>query len=363
MKDYRRFLFLLLALDVCIILAGIAKYYDKSYAVAAETSYVSGGDAGFEEKWVVPSGEPIGIYVKSEGVMVIGIGEVSSVDGKKYSPCENLIEPGDYILSIEGEMIDDKSELTDVVNASAGNELEITVQKKPESNPDSVVIDTVKAVPVQSKDGNYMLGLWVKDDISGIGTLTYYDEEGFGALGHSINDNDTGDLFEISDGAIYKANLINIVKPNRKIPGRLEGMIDYSSSNMIGRVEANSSFGVKGYITNTGREVLSYDEYMPIGRKEELELGEAYILSAVSGQQEYYAVEIVDIVYDSSYENKEIELRITDSRLLELTNGIVQGMSGSPIIQDGKIVGAVTHVLVNDPTRGYGIFIENMLEH
>ncbi len=363
MKNYRRILILLLILDICIILAGIAKYHNKSYEVAAQTSYVSGGETSCEEKWVVPSGEPIGIYVKSEGVMVIGIGEVNAKDGKKYSPCENLISAGDYILSIEGEMIDDKAELTNVVNESSGDELEITVQKKQDLSSDSVIIDTIKVVPVESKDGNYMLGLWVKDDISGIGTLTYYDEKRFGALGHSINDNDTGDIFEISDGAIYKANLINIVKPNRKIPGRLEGMIDYSSSNMIGRVEANSSFGVKGYITNGGREVLSYDEYMPIGRKEQLNLGEAYILSAVSGQREYYSVEIVNILYDSSHENKEIELRITDSRLIELTNGIVQGMSGSPIIQDGKIVGAVTHVLVNDPTRGYGIFIENMLEH
>lgn len=363
MKSYRRFLILLLALDLCLIWAGIIKYNKESYVEASELKYtVPVSEVDAEERWVIPSGEPIGIYVKSQGVMVIGIGEIIGFDGEKYSPCTEILKAGDYILSVEGEMIEDKVELTEIVNLSKGLELDMTVQRKGIEGSENVIIETVSVIPVKNEAGDYMLGLWVKDDISGIGTLTFYDEKIFGALGHSINDNDTGEVFEISDGAIYNANLINIVKSNRKLPGRLEGMIDYSGSNMIGRVQENSSHGIRGYVTNVGREKLSYEEYMLVGGREDIVLGEAYLLSSLSGESEYYSVEITDIMYESTEKNKEIQLRITDARLVELTSGIVQGMSGTPIIQNGKLIGAVTHVLVNDPTKGYGIFIEEMLE-
>ncbi|MBR3833610.1 MAG: SpoIVB peptidase [Lachnospiraceae bacterium] len=361
MKNYKRFLILILSLDMCLICAGLVKFNKESYVEASEISKSVAVSKQDEEIWVVPSGEPIGIYVKSEGVMVIGIGEIKAADGQSYSPCSDIIAAGDYILSVEGELIEDKLGLTKLVNQCEGKEIQMTVQKKGD-NSDNIIIETVTVKPVQNENGDYMLGLWVKDDISGIGTLTYYDENSFGALGHSINDNDTGELFEISDGAIYKASLINIVKSNRKLPGRLEGMIDYSSSNMLGRVEENSAYGINGYITNSGRANLSYDEYMPVGYRSEIEVGEAYLLSSLSGEPEYYSVEITDVIYDTTEENKEIQLRITDSRLVELTSGIVQGMSGTPIIQNGKLIGAVTHVLVNDPTKGYGVFIEEMLE-
>ncbi len=363
MKNYKRFIFLLLALDICLICAGLVKYND-AYVEASEIKYtVPVSEIDEEDVWVVPSGEPIGIYVKSEGVMVIGMGEVVGEDGEKYSPCEGLLSAGDYILSIEGEMIDDKVELSEIVNACMGNTIDMTVQKKVNNTSGEIKIETLSVTPVRNEQGNYMLGLWVKDDISGIGTLTYYNEATFGALGHSINDNDTGEVFEISDGAIYKTNLINIVKSNRKLPGRLEGMIDYSSYNMLGRVENNSGYGISGYITSVGRQELSYEEYMPVASKEEVMVGEAYLLSSISGEPTYYSIEITEVLYDEVEANKQLQIRITDSRLIELTSGIVQGMSGTPIIQDGKIVGAVTHVLVNDPTKGYGIFIENMLEH
>ena len=364
MKTYKKFLALLLALVFSLICAGLVKYNKESnveISEAAESILIN--QQNDEEIWVVPSGEPIGIYVKSQGVMVIGVGEIKLGDGTIYSPCTNIIDAGDYILSVEGEMIEDKVELTKIVNQCEGKEIDVTVQKKGVGDNGDIIIETVSVSPVKNDKGAYMLGLWVKDDISGIGTLTYYDENGFGALGHSINDNDTGELFEISDGAIYEASLINIIKPNRKLPGRLEGMIDYSSDNMIGRVETNSNYGISGYITSVGKENLSYEDYMPVGDKSDINKGEAYILSSLSGEPKYYSVEITDLCYDSTDKKKEIQLRITDSRLINLTSGIVQGMSGTPIIQNGKLVGAVTHVLVNDPTKGYGIFIENMLEH
>lgn len=362
MKTYKKFFALLLVLVFSLICVGLAKYNKESnveVSEAAESILIN--QQNDEEIWVVPSGEPIGIYVKSQGVMVIGVGEIKLNDGTIYSPCTDIIDAGDYILSVEGEIIDDKVELTEMVNQCAGKEIDVTVQKKGAGENGDIIIETVSISPVKNDKGDYMLGLWVKDDISGIGTLTYYDENGFGALGHSINDNDTGELFEISDGAIYEASLINIIKPHRKLPGRLEGMIDYSSDNMIGRVETNSNYGINGYITNVGRKKLSYEDYMPVGDKSDINKGEAYILSSISGEPEYYSVEITDLSYDSTDKKKEIQLRITDLRLINLTSGIVQGMSGTPIIQNGKLVGAVTHVLVNDPTKGYGIFIESMI--
>lgn len=363
MKSYKRIIVLILALDICLICAGVLKFNSQASIIEVDVDKtVAMADIDEEEKLVVPSGEPIGIYVKSEGVMIIGVGEIMGADGTMHSPCEGLVAPGDYILSIEGQIIEDKAQLTEVVNSLNGATMDMTVQRKSQNALGSVYIETVTVTPALDEYGNYMLGLWVKDDISGIGTLTYYDEDSFGALGHSINDNDTGEMFEICDGAIYEAKLINIVKSNTKIPGRLEGMIDYSSDNMIGRVEDNSSYGICGYITAKGRDKLTYEDYMPVASRDELKVGEAYLLSSVSGEPEYYTVEIREILYDTDEENKELKLKITDPRLIELTSGIVQGMSGTPIIQNGKLIGAVTHVLVSDPTMGYGIFIGEMME-
>ena len=306
------------------------------------------------DKRVMPSGLPIGIYVKTKGVMVIDTGLISGFDGRLYSPCKDILKQGDYIISIDGQEINDKKTLVAAVDASGGRSVDIRVLRGSDELEYTIS-------PVRNAEGSYKLGLWVKDDISGIGTLTFVDEEGFAALGHSINDNDTGIIFNISDGAIYNANLVNIVKPYDKTPGRLEGIIDYSADNIIGRVSSNTLYGITGRL-NSSIDIYEYGEdWMNIAPKEEVRVGSAYILSAVSGIPEYYEVEITAVNTDERAISKSIELRITDGRLLAMTDGIVQGMSGTPIIQGGRLVGAITHVFVNDPTRGYGIFIEYML--
>ncbi len=304
---------------------------------------------------VMPSGETIGIYVKADGIMVVDIGTVTTDKGETVSPCYGLLKSGDYIVGVNGTSIEDKKSLIDMVSNCDGETINIEIIRDD-------ITQNVSIVPAKSKDGVYKLGIWVKDDISGIGTLTYVDENGFAALGHGINDNDTGKLFEISDGAIYKTNLINVVKATNNQPGRLEGMIDYSASNVMGRVEDNDGYGIKGYITKNGADNIVGNEWMPVAAKSEIELGEAYILSCVSGEPKYYTIEITGIDLSTSAGNKGIELKITDINLINYTNGIVQGMSGTPIIQNGKLIGAITHVFVNDPTRGYGVFIEEMLE-
>lgn len=313
------------------------------------------GETNDDVHMVVPSGEPIGIYVKTNGVMVINTGTVRCYDGTMKSPCFELILPGDYIVSVNGKKIEDKNTLISCIAECENESLNLgIIRNNTKLN--------VNVKPIINAENKYMLGLWVKDDISGIGTMTYYDENGFGALGHSINDTDTGKLFEISDGAIYKANLINIVKANDTSPGRLEGLIDYSSSNVLGRVSGNGEYGIKGYVTENGYKKMTTDEWMPVGNKEDVHLGAAYIISSVSGKRCYYDVEITEIDISSNSKGKEIELIIKDSDLLKLTSGIVQGMSGTPIIQDGKLVGAITHVFLKDSAKGYGIFIEEMMK-
>lgn len=371
-KSYRAILYTLLSFISILLVFAVVLYKEESSQAGNYTfSIVSELEGADREKAVIysetfgssegtqhlvmPSGETIGIYVKADGIMVVGVGTVTDNMGNNCSPCYGILQTGDYIVGINGQEVKEKKALSSILNSCGGESVDITVMRDNEEK-------TLSVTPVLADKGNYMLGVWVKDDISGIGTLTYIDENGFGALGHGINDNDTGELFQISDGAIYKTSLINIVKAGYNQPGRLEGMIDYSSANIVGRVEDNNCYGIKGYITKKGANKIVGDEWMPVGTKNDVHLGSAYILSSVSGQSVYYDVEITGIDLSSSAGNKGIELKITDEDLISLTNGIVQGMSGTPIIQDGKLIGAITHVFVNDATKGYGIFIEEMLE-
>lgn len=321
----------------------------------AEVSYAGKkNEENLKNRLVSPSGEAIGIYVKAKGVMVTGIGQVKAENGLYESPCEGIFLPGDYITCVNGNKISDKNELIEYVNSSGGQRLDFTLQR------DDALL-SCSAVPEKNSDGRYMLGLWVKDDISGIGTLTYTDSEGFAALGHSINDSDTGKLFSTEDGAIYQASLINLVKPEGDMAGRIEGLIDYSNSNIIGRVSSNNEYGIAGKLTSNAEGLINNDEWMPVASRNEVHTGKACIKSGVSGKSEYYDIEIVEVYKNADCGNKSILIEITDSRLLQLTNGIIQGMSGTPIIQDGKLVGAVTHVFIKDPTRGYATFAEDML--
>lgn len=378
-KIYRIFLIIILFFISFIIYREIEKEYESSKGINQSVlsdnglfngkEYASSGgmkdtqlnnpessNTNTEDKvkLVIPSGEPIGIYVKTEGVMVIGVTEIKNQSGVTESPCQGLFMPGDYIVGVNGEKIKDKNELTSIIEDSQGKALYMDVIRNNENI-------TVTVTPVKSQ-GKYMLGLWVKDDISGIGTMTYIDEEGFAALGHSINDNDTGTVMSIADGAIYETTLINIVKSNGEAPGRLEGIIDYSKENIMGRVLENHQYGIRGYMTENGVDTLAYGEWIPVAKKEEASIGEGYILSCVSGEPVFYKIEITSVDISSSAGNKGLEIKIVDERLLDMTNGIVQGMSGTPIIQNGKLLGAITHVFVKDSTRGYGTFVENMME-
>ena len=309
-----------------------------------------------EGEQVYVSGMPIGIYAKTDGVLIIGTGAVTDEAGKEVRPAENLVKAGDYIVSVNGETVSGKEELVEKIDHYGARKEVLGIRRNRE-------YIEVALQPVRSGEGNYMLGIWVRDDLAGVGTLTYCEDNGhFGALGHAVSDGDTGTLMEMSQGWIYMTDIVGIKKGKGGTPGELSGIIDYSKEECLGSITENSSIGIHGVLDGNTKKVYRGDLY-EAAYKQEIETGSAYIISSVSGESRQYEIHIESLDYSGNEENKGILFRVTDPKLLELTGGIVQGMSGSPIIQNGKIIGAVTHVFVQDSTRGYGIFIENMLEY
>lgn len=303
-----------------------------------------------------PAGIPIGIYVKTQGVLIVGIGEFEGEDGQTVNPGKYVFQVGDYILEINDEEINEKKELVDKISHCEGQELVFKIQRG------DMLLD-VKARPEPNQNGEYKMGIWVRDNAQGVGTMTYIDENGcFGALGHGINDVDTSTLMTLSTGTLYHTEIIGITKGTTGSPGELTGFIEYDDKNIMGSITANTPKGIFGICTPDTIMDASYD-YLPLGLKQEIKKGPAQIICSLGNGTQVYDVEITDINLENDNVNRGIVLEITDPELLMTTGGIVQGMSGSPIIQDNKLVGAVTHVLVQEPTKGYGIFIENMLMH
>lgn len=305
---------------------------------------------------LIPVGMPIGIYVKTEGVLVIGTGTVNGMDGLSYEPSKYLLQSGDYILKVNGQETIGKKQLMEQILASNGQEMIFTVRREKE-------VFEISVTPKLNETEEYKIGVWLRDSAQGIGTLTYINEEnGFGALGHGITDVDTSTLMDLKAGILYDADIIAVKKGENGNPGELTGIIDYSENHVIGEISANTEKGIFGNVSSVLTETMQY-EALPIGLKQEVKVGPAKIICSVEGKSEAYEAQIKEINYNSDIINRGIVLEITDEDLLSLTGGIVQGMSGSPIIQDGKIIGAVTHVLVQDSAKGYGIFIEEMLGH
>lgn len=308
-----------------------------------------------EDQELIPVGVPVGIYVKTEGVLVVGTGEFRSAGGEKVSPAKNIVKSGDYVLKLNGEEITEKDDLISRIENGDGAEQILTIRRGEKCFD-------VKICPVRDQSGKYKIGVWVRDNAQGVGTMTYIDSQGnFGALGHGINDVDTSTLMEMNDGTLYQTEIISIQKGTAGHPGEMTGMIVYADDRILGDITSNSARGIFGKCNNKAL-ALGTEEALPIGLKQEIEKGPAQILCTVDGTTRYYNIEITDVHLDHDNVNRGIELKVTDPELIALTGGIVQGMSGAPIIQNGKFIGAVTHVLVQDSTRGYGIFIENMLE-
>lgn len=307
-----------------------------------------------EKQEVLVSGSPVGIYMETKGVLVIDSGEITDREGIRRTPAEHIIQSGDYICEIDGKVLTGKRQLMQLVRENQGEPMELQVIRHQETIK-------LEMTPVETEDGSYKLGIWVRDNIQGIGTLTYVEPNGtFGALGHGISDADTGERLEISDGDLYRADILSICKGTAGTPGELRGVINYREENRIGTICGNSQYGIRGQM-----EPGKYTESMkkiPTGLKQEIQTGKAEIRCDIGDGIREYQCEILEIDSNAKDTNKCFVLRITDDDLLSRTGGIVQGMSGSPVLQNGKLIGAITHVFVNDPTKGYGIFIENMME-
>lgn len=309
-----------------------------------------------EDQELIPVGTPIGIYIETDGVLVVGTGEFQGEGGVNCSPGKNIVKSGDYIRKVNGTDVEKKDEVIKMVEESGGNPVILTVERNGETME-------VAIQPEKDESGSYKIGVWIRDNAQGVGTMTYIDSHGnFGALGHGINDVDTSTLMHVDGGTLYETSIIDIKKGTVGNPGEMTGLIVYSDSHILGTITKNSTQGIFG-TCNSKALALGTRDALPIGLKQEIQRGAAQILCTVDGTTKYYDIEVTDIHLDHDNVNRGIELKVTDADLLELTGGIVQGMSGSPIIQNGKIIGAVTHVLVQDSARGYGIFIENMLEH
>ncbi len=310
------------------------------------------------ENYAIPCGTPVGIYLKSKGVLVIGTGTLTGADGMSLEPAYGVLRSGDYIEAINGKPLSRKEELVEAVNRSGPEKVTLDIRRGQEQM-------TVSMNPVEDSDGNYKLGAWVRDDTQGIGTMTYLDLNGkFGALGHGISDSDTGDVVEIEDGALYETQIMGIEKGSSGKPGVMSGVIYYGPGSQLGEIDANTETGIFGTAGEGLRaRISSISSPIPIGYRQDVRPGPALLRSSVSGEVKDYQIEIRKVDYSTGHRTKSIVFEVVDEELLSLTGGVIQGMSGSPILQNGKLVGAVTHVFVQDSTKGYGIFIENMLSH
>lgn len=307
-----------------------------------------------EEQMLIPLGTTVGIYVETDGILVIDTGSFVNNMGIECAPAEGFLQKGDYILTVNGQNVTRKKELIDLIESSDGRPLSVMLRR-------NGAIMSLMLTPVQNESGEYKLGIWVRDSAQGVGTLTYLDLDGnFGALGHGIADADTGVLMDMNRGELYRSQVIAIEKGQSGHPGEITGMIHYVNDNIIGTIDCNTSNGVFGNLSQ--QIVESMPQPVEVGYRSEVHQGAAQILCDITGELRYYDIRI-DSININSNDNKGLTITITDPELLDMTGGIVQGMSGSPILQDGKLIGAVTHVLVRDSAKGYGIFIENMLGH
>ena len=310
-----------------------------------------------EDMYVYPIGCPVGIYVKSEGVLVAGLGNVKTTPTTEECPCNHILQAGDYILEVNGQAVSLKNDIINLVRESQGNPVVLTIRRNGE-------ISQVEVSPVLNLEGVYQIGVWVRDSAQGIGTLTYVDEDGdFGALGHGINDIDTAKLLDIDYGGLYETEIVSVKKGATGEPGEISGVIRFLDSAKIGSIEKNTANGIYGKAIEdeTVVDFESIDKY-PVALKQEIRLGDAQMAFMSGDEWNLYDIEITNIDYSQSEGNRGLVIKVTDPELINKTGGIIQGMSGSPILQDGKFIGAITHVFVNDPTKGYGIFAETMLK-
>ena len=301
---------------------------------------------------VIPLGNVIGLKIYSDGVLVIGMTEI---EGEKPYAASDIKE-GDLIISVDNIQVTTTQDLIKCVNNSNGNTIEIKYIRDGQEH-------TTTIEPIKTSNNEYKIGLWVRDGAVGIGTATYYDPSTgkIATLGHGIVDIDTDSLITVDSGTITKARISKIIKGEEGFPGEIKGSL--IESEVIGNININTKFGIYGNIFSTTTLELENTGEMEVALIEEIKKGSAKVVLALEdGERKEYDIEIKKIYRNNTEDNKSMLIEITDEELIEKTGGIVQGMSGAPIIQNGKFVGAITHVLVNNPKQGYALFGETMIK-
>ena len=305
-----------------------------------------------DEVRLIPGGKSVGIAIETEGLVVVGASDL----GNSASPARQAgLKPGDIITHVNNLPVRTPQELADMMQAEEAAKL--TVQR------DGETVELSLTPARDPRDGSARIGAWVRSSTAGVGTLTFVNPQTgeFAALGHAISDIDTGVTLPIAEGGIYESRIVQINRGEKGLPGEIVG--DFiGEAQEIGEITDNNDFGIYGASYSGDVNELPYAQGLPIGTRSQIRTGDAQILTTLDDEVQAFDCEIEHIENADRDGLRSIVVHITDEELIERTGGIVQGMSGSPIIQDGKLVGAVTHVLVNDPTRGYGIFIENMLD-
>ncbi len=310
-----------------------------------------------ENKEVVPIGKIIGLKLYTNGVLIVGMSEIENMNHEIIKPYENVnVQEGDTIIKINEEEIDDIETLKKVVNNSKGENLSLTLVR------DGTVL-TSNITPTATRENEYKLGLWVKDAATGVGTITFYekDTQEFVALGHGIADGDTNKLIDIDSGEIVTSKVLSIKKGEEGNPGEIKGTI--LNQQTIGNVEKNTPFGIYGKLTNLTSLNIDTSRAYKVALRNDIQLGKATVICSLENNvPEEYAIEIEKIYPQNNSDNKSMLIKVTDNRLLEKTGGIIRGLSGAPIIQNGKFIGAVTNVLVSNPQIGYAIFGDLMVK-
>lgn len=293
-------------------------------------------------------GDIVGIEISLDGVVVLDVAEVNGA----ASPAGNAgLRSGDVIEQIDATPVRSVEEVRAALAACDGGEVQILARRDGQLRQFAVKPET-------GADGSPEIGVWLRDAMAGMGTLTFYDPASgtFAALGHAISEVDTGVLVPVRDGSVLQADVTEIVAGKPGAPGQLQGLFD--AEDAIGSVERNTEEGIFGHLS---APLPGERTALPVAEEAEIETGPASLLSAIDGELRTYEIEIIRVYKGPESGNRSMMIAVTDPDLLALSGGIVQGMSGSPIVQNGKLVGAVTHVLLNDPARGYGISVEDML--
>lgn len=302
-----------------------------------------------DDDYVIAGGFPFGIKIFAEGVLIVGFNDVKTANGLVNPATDAGLQAGDFVLAVEKKPISTNTQLQEQLEASGGNPVTLSVQRQGKNH-------TVTLTPALAEDGKYKAGMWVRDSTAGLGTMTFYQPASgmYGGLGHAVCDSDTGEIMSVLTGEIVKAEISGIHKATAGTAGEIRGTL--LDQVKMGSILQNCQCGIYGELYDT----LPQGELIKVARKQEVKTGAASIVSYIEGERRTYACEIEKINLNEDT-TQNLVIRITDEALLAATGGIVQGMSGSPILQNGMLIGAVTHVFVNSPQKGYGVFADTML--